>query len=399
MNHSVTGVTLSVIVMLFAGAATAQGAAETPALPGTPAPMPSATQAAPSAETPSAAPAEAAEKKEKDLPWSAMFAVENSVSPDMMGLGQDYQTYNPSYELGLNLVPSYRLYKDDVQSVSVTAVLGGAVELTNSDITTERREWTLTDWQIGAKYSRTLLTVDDYKTRLSVKAPTLTFPTSRFSINSGMLLGTSGGAGVVQTVPLLDGDLLQSLDATVSVNYLHKFTEATTRVNSNFERARTTATLVPTVSDQLSGVTLGADVLTLAVGGEVSILENLTLSSSVEWRPYWKYAPTQSEVTVMGGSTVPVGHAENTTQYGVNTVFQAELAYKPLDEFAVAVGYLNFTNQLGEDGKRRNILYSPDARALVTLTGFLDAIYKRVDGLVSAEASLEQAAAPSRSVE
>jgi hypothetical protein len=53
---------------------------------------------------------------------------------------------------------------------------------------------------------------------------------------------------------------------------------------------------------------------------------------------------------------------------------------KVLDEMSLAVGYNNVTGQLGADGKRRNMLYSPDARVFLTVTAHIDEIYKTASG-------------------
>jgi len=45
------------------------------------------------------------------------------------------------------------------------------------------------------------------------------------------------------------------------------------------------------------------------------------------------------------------------------------------DTFGLSFGYANLTAQLGPDGRRRGVFYSPDARFYGTLSVSLDHLY------------------------
>jgi hypothetical protein len=62
----------------------------------------------------------------------------------------------------------------------------------------------------------------------------------------------------------------------------------------------------------------------------------------------------------------------------VNTWLTAALSYDVNDALAVSAGYYNLANQLAPYGTRRNPAWSPAARFFLTVTGNLDAIYRRL---------------------
>lgn len=48
-----------------------------------------------------------------------------------------------------------------------------------------------------------------------------------------------------------------------------------------------------------------------------------------------------------------------------------------LDALALTAGYVNLANQIGPDGQRRSMFYSPNARFYLTATAFLDQIFDK----------------------
>jgi hypothetical protein len=70
-------------------------------------------------------------------------------------------------------------------------------------------------------------------------------------------------------------------------------------------------------------------------------------------------------------------HIANPTRYRVSTWTLASIDYDASDEVSFSLGYYNLSEQIGPDGMRRSPLWSPDSRFFVTMTGNLDAIYRR----------------------
>jgi hypothetical protein len=129
--------------------------------------------------------------------------------------------------------------------------------------------------------------------------------------------------------------------------------------------------------DQLSGAAFAQHQATVGVSTELAITERVSWNNAFQWRPAWKYALPPAE-TSTSGDPARVEGADG--HFSVITLFASEIGVKVLDEMSVAVGYNNLTLQLGPDGQRRSMLYSPDARFYLTVTGHLDEIYKSVAG-------------------
>jgi hypothetical protein len=60
----------------------------------------------------------------------------------------------------------------------------------------------------------------------------------------------------------------------------------------------------------------------------------------------------------------------------VLTEFSSDLGIRVFRELGVSVGYTNLAPQLGPDGQRRNVFYSPAARFRLAVTMHLDELYQ-----------------------
>ncbi len=93
------------------------------------------------------------------------IALDNSVSTQTLGIGSDYQTDNPTWETALGFRGIYRLWEQaDKRSVLVGGSVALIHEFTNSDTTTERGEWTLTDAELLLGYSQKLAENGPFRT-------------------------------------------------------------------------------------------------------------------------------------------------------------------------------------------------------------------------------------------
>jgi hypothetical protein len=103
----------------------------------------------------------------------------------------------------------------------------------------------------------------------------------------------------------------------------------------------------------------------------------------------WSYAPPESSICTTTTGCVTPRRLDSATTYHAIGWLTSSVSMSWLDELSVSFGYYNQAGQLGPDGRRRNPLWSPDARIFLTLTANLDAIYERVAGGGAREASSE----------
>jgi hypothetical protein len=334
----------------------------------------------------------AGEAKPEKLKWrNTTFAWDNSATTETVGLGQDIQSRNPTYEMSFNLRPRYYLYDDDDQSLSARADIGTFRELTNSDTTTKRGEWSFTDAQLWGAYTRYLVKDGDYATYLNFKAPVLTFPTSKVSANVGRYLQLGATAGIAQDVPLMGSksDVFQSLSLAFSAGYAHWFTRATTPTNNELDYVRMDPGGRSLPGDQLSSSAFAQHQATFTFGADLAIHDRVTWSNALSWRPSWKYTFDENVQVcnnVTTGCATP-DRVNDPQHVSVVTLFNTEFDVKVIEELELAIGYANLTLQLGPDGNRRNVFYSPDARVYFTATAYIDKIYQATQGSVKARAT------------
>ncbi|MCA9633694.1 MAG: hypothetical protein KC766_38850 [Myxococcales bacterium] len=323
--------------------------------------------------------------KPKPLPWSLQLVWDQSATTDTVGVGQDRQSEDPTYDMTFTLKPAYKLISKEKWSLSIAGEIGALREFTNSDTTTNRGEWTLTDAKLFSAYNRVLASDGDMATTVGLSLPVLTFPTSKISANTGRILGLGASASLGQTVPVLGSgaDALQTFTLTGIAGYNHTFTQATTPVNGDFERSRITPSGQTDVSDQLSTGYMPKHQASLTLAGTLGITKTISWTNSFSWRPTWKYDAVEVDcvnVTTPGDCAEVTSAEKDPTNFSVVTIFASEVGMQVVPEFSFAVGYANGTLQLGEDGTRRNILYSPDARVYLSLVGHIDAIYDSLSG-------------------
>lgn len=333
------------------------------------------------------------------LPWrGTRLAWSQSVTAETLRVGRDVQTHNPTYEMTYALRPRYYAYADGVQTVSVRGEIGATRELTNSDTTTERGEWSLTDAMLYGVYARLLyeagdvghgLTLADglvvsagrdFETGVGLRLPVLTFPTSTLGRHNGTVLGLGADLVVSQALPLLgvSSEWLPGLVLEALAGYQHTFTEATEATGAGFERVRMNTEGVPVVSDQLDGAAFAEHQLTFAIGGSVFFTPRVSWNNSWSWRPAYEYRFRQDrevcEVVSTGCATVEPG--DDVSHHTVVTEFSSDLGVRVLTPLGISVGYANLAPQLGPDGRRRNMFYSPAARFRLAITMHLDELYR-----------------------
>ena len=89
------------------------------------------------------------------------------------------------------------------RSVAIGARVEVFREFTNSDTTTERGEWLLSNLLLTPQYSHGFYKRDGYETTLAFRAPALAVPTSKASRSNGTILGLGARLIGLQDFPLL----------------------------------------------------------------------------------------------------------------------------------------------------------------------------------------------------
>ena len=314
------------------------------------------------------------------LAWhDTYFYWDNAVTTSTLGIGQAYQSRDPVYELTLGLRPRYYLLDDPDKSISLRADLGVVSERTNSDTTTAQGEWSATDFELYGAFAYELRRSAEDITELSFRLPRVTLPTSRISYDSGKILGLGTRVALREDVALegRSEKFFPNLELFAKVEYDHQFTKAETPTNSGLERIRLDPDGHSVVSDQLSGATFARDAVDFGVAASLHVHQDVLWTTSLDIRPGWKY-PIQHNVPICGvvltGCAEPTGVADPQTR-SVLTYFTSAVLVTLNDVFGLSFGYANLTAQLGPDGRRRSVLYSPDARFYATLSIGLDHLY------------------------
>jgi hypothetical protein len=123
-------------------------------------------------------------------------------------------------------------------------------------------------------------------------------------------------------------------------------------------------------ADQLRGTSLIQHQLTLSARVSLALGETLAWTTDAALAPGFKY-PLDERVELCG--VVDTGCATidadpTGTRYVVSTQFSTELSIKLLPALSLGLGYVNATQQIGGDGRRRSFFHSPYARLYAALT-------------------------------
>jgi hypothetical protein len=322
---------------------------------------------------------------------SSTFYWDHSATAQTLGVGSDYQSRNPNYEMAFGLRPRYYFHDAEHESLSVRGDIALVREFTNSDATTREGEWTFTDTELWLAYVRTLNDTPDQTTDLIVRAPQLSLPTSKVSSSNGKILGLGFGLGVEQAVPLRGrgSRFLASARARANARYRYQFASSVVPTNEGIERVRLGPDGRSLPGDQLSGSAFADHEISGDLSVEPEILPGLTLLTELGLR-YAHRRALHERIDVCG--VVSTGCAlvetrDDASRYGIASVFTVELGYEVRDELGVALGYTNLAPQLGADGQRRQPFYSQDARGYVTVTLALDELYLTAAGRRSGQES------------
>ncbi len=314
------------------------------------------------------------------LPWHDTYLYwDHAVTASTLGVGRDYQTRNPTYEMTLGLRPRFYFVEKPGVSISARADLGVVTERTSSDVTTQRGEWSATDFELYGAFSYKLRESREDLTELALRLPRVTLPTSKISYDNGKLVTLGARLSIREDIALegRDANFFPNVELLAKAEYGYLFSRSEVAVNGDLERVRIDAEGRSIVSDQLGGATLAQHSAAFGIASLLHVHKKVLWTTALDLRPAWKY-PVRRDVEVCGvvltGCTQATGVADPTTR-SVLTVFQSELWFSFTNVLGLSVGYVNFTQQLGPDGRRRGVFYSPDARFYLTLNVGVDQLY------------------------
>jgi hypothetical protein len=327
---------------------------------------------------------EKAESPEYKLPFRESWLIlDNAVTTQTVGVGSSYQSSNPTFEMSLGFRPRY-FFVDS--NATHEWHVGGRIDLvhefTNNDQTTKEGETTFSDailyfadkWKIGGSKDSWLL----------AQLPTLTFPTSKFSMNNGTILGVGVRGWFNQNVKLAPSlPVFKEAHFGITGSYTHTFTNATTPTNPELRRVRLDPDGRTFPGDQLTGAAFPAHEVSIGAVAIADITEKFQLWLDASYRPTWLYpfSKASGNWSVNGSGPTQALGPENPTTYVVTTSFAANLYYDLIPELTVGVGYENVAAQPAPDGLRRSIFYSPGAQFHLVLWGHLDSVYVTAAGL------------------
>jgi hypothetical protein len=321
-------------------------------------------------------------KKEEKLPWrGTSLNWSNRATAQTLGLGDDYQSSNPYAEWFFSLRPRYYLWDGNGDSLSLRLTLNAYTELTNSDTTTDEREFLIDDTTLAFVPSFTLAEDGDYKTVLALTAPRFVFPTSKASRSSGMYGELGVRASITQTVPLKGDDaFFPTANFGARAGYGYLFSKGNVPLDADLDQLRRNVDGVTVTNDQLRGAALAQHRASAHVFGGIDIYrDRVSLDTEIGMDWFWKFPLAEAEVMLdTGPAEVP---SDDSGRLQRSLFFNVGLSVVAIDDIlTIGGGYESFPTQLGPGGTRRSIFYSRDALFYLTLELSLDGLYLEATG-------------------
>lgn len=304
-----------------------------------------------------------------------------NASTQTLGVGQDYigsEGEVVSMEFSFN--PRFSFINSKTNWAWAGLNIPWSVELTNSDVTSKRQQVLFGDMQIQTAYNRTFYRGKEGLSFLGGPRFSVGLPTSLVSQNNGTYARTVLGLGLISNVPFHSGDAFNGVFFSAATNWQHLFSEANVPVYEDLRLPRQTGTGQTLQSDILSGIPFVRNQITASLSYWLTIVGDLSFGNTwgiqVPFRD--EQIVTDCDVYIENEgckSIMPSADASNATPA---TVFDVSLNYTVANLVQLGLGYNNTTSQLGPDGRRRSMFYSPDAQFYLSAFVFLDSIYSKV---------------------
>jgi len=309
------------------------------------------------------------------------FLLQQRVGLDTVGVGQDYQSRNPFYDIGVYLRPRFFLWERGPMSLSVRGQFLGSYEVTNSDSTTDKNEFLIEDSLLGLQTDYTFQKATDHPTLVTVQLPRLGLPTSKASRNVGKILDLGLRVLVDHTVPLRkDSRVLPTGRIAARLGYMYGFVSNTTPTNDDLQQVNQSVDGHLVDNGQVGGAAfaqhmgvirgiIGADIVRDVVNfafelGVDPALPYGLASDMVCNTPTGCFDPPPDQPGVSDQRLTVTSYLD---AYVTGVLFDGILD--------VSLGYENITGQIGDDGQRRNPFYSPYAKLYLSLEAHLETLY------------------------
>lgn len=375
---------VGLVPLLAASTAFAQASPPAPVIsqpPGAiaPAPGPAPVASAPDAATPPPA-------EPEPLMWrGTSFTWTQGVTTTTVGIGRDNYGYEDDY-YGWDFTFSPNLFVLDLpeDKITVFADVGVSVEWTDSGSTTTENEPQFRDMQVGAGYTRSIWKSEDkeWSTGLGTRVR-YNIPTSNASLGQGRYGVLSLGTSLTQKLRLLGNEAkgLNNLTVVGGFTWSHLFARSYTPTNPDLERTRQSASGATIFSDQLSFRSMDIDRLIPSVTFVLPLIGDLSLTTGFRLIGRFRhdFEGNDCEI-VVAGECQQADRLEDRATYFTDSSFDLALTQPIYDFVSLNLGYNNESLTLGEDGKNRNVFYSPGAQFYLDLTANLDVIYAKASG-------------------
>jgi hypothetical protein len=323
---------------------------------------------------------EQAEPAPRPVRWHGSTILLNQrVTTVTLGVGADYQSRNPFYDVNLHLRPRYYLWEQPVRSLSVRAELIGTHEFTNSDATTDRGEYVLEDSILSLVQEHTFGSGDE-STVVTASIPRLILPTSKASFRSGKIVELGARVLALQGVTLRENrDLLPRGRVAVRAGYGYQFVTGTVPDSDTISRLRMNLDGIVVRNNQLGGAAFAEHVGVLrGIVGADRYLDRLSFELELGIDPAYKRKLPPAVVRNIQTGPYEGRSVGDPTRLAVNTYLDASFTLAVKDVLDIAVGYENVARQVGEDGQRRSMFYSPDAKFYLAAELSLDKAFESV---------------------
>lgn len=302
----------------------------------------------------------------------------HSATTTLLGVGADYQSAAYQvYRQGYTLLLNYFFYDGETLRLRLTTAPGLDVEMTNSDITTTRREPWFRDLPVAVGLTAPLIR-DESRLLSSIFGANLVFvaPTSKVSRASGYYLTLSPRVNWTQQLPLRGpgAAFLDDIEIWVQLRYDHLFSRAATPVDSDLDVPRRTggASAPGTLSDVLNGAQVAPNAIRVegsAALNETLLGRPLTLSISADYSA-WMLAGVSRGYATPGTSEVVADPNARTVRRLVG--FGVDLTWQVVNAMSLSVGYGNTADL--DNVPSNNPLYTPYAAFLAGLVVHVDTV-------------------------
>jgi hypothetical protein len=279
------------------------------------------------------------------------------------------------------LLFNYFVYDGEAIRVRLSTAPGMDVEMTNSDITTSRREPLFRDLPFAVGVNAPLARNDENLTS-TVMSGNLVFiaPTSKMSRAAGSYLTVSPRINVNQQLPLRGpgAAFLDDVELWVQLRYDHLFSRAATAVDSDLNIPRRTggAGAPGSLSDVLNGAQIapnGFRVEGSALFSEQLLGRPLMFSISADYTAWVLAGVTQSRAEP-GTDVVKADPNARTVRKMVGVGL--DLTWQVTNYTSLSVGYGNTADL--DNVPSNNPLYTPYAAFLAGLVVHVDSVLESI---------------------